>query len=125
MVLRRILQLYNVVRVGLVRAHWQMRGPNIMLPAPMKTTLKSSPPATWVTLWLNNYENKTCRIFRIETHLSIGTSLDGSMDGRREDIPDPRRSEPRRSETDIMLWRWYEDGSERKKKGTNEHSVGL
>lgn len=54
-----------------------------MLPAPMKTTLKSSPPATWVVL-------------------SIGTSLDGSMDGRREDIPDPRRSEARRSESDMM-----------------------
>ena len=121
MVLHQILEL--VVRVGLVRA--QIRGPNMMLPAPMKSTLKSPPPATWVTLWSNDYENKR-RIFRIKTHLSIGTSLDGSMDGRREDIPDPRRSEARRSESDIMLWRWFEDGSERKEKETNgEHSMGL
>jgi len=41
------------------------------------------------------------------------------MDGRRSDIPDPRRSEPRRSDSDIILWQWYEDGSERKEKGTN------
>lgn len=38
--------------------------------------------------------------------LSIGISLHGSIDGRREDIPEPLRSDPRRSEglrLDMML----------------------
>jgi hypothetical protein len=44
-------------------------------------------------------------------------SLDGSIEGRRDAAPDPRRSEPRLSEgrlLDIMGWqgiqRWKEDG---------------
>lgn len=51
------------------------------------------------------------------THLSIGMSLDGSIEGRRDAAPDPRRSEPRLSEgrlLDIMglqgIQRWKEDG---------------
>lgn len=34
----------------------------------------------------------------VDAHLSIGTSLHGSIEGRRDDIPDPLRSDPRRSE---------------------------
>ena len=44
--------------------------------------------------WLNTIHLRDTGV----THLSIGMSLDGSMEGRRDAAPDPRRSEPRLSE---------------------------
>ena len=37
-----------------------------------------------------------------KTHLFMGMSLDGSMEGRRDAAPDPRRSEPRLSESRLL-----------------------
>lgn len=101
--------------------------PNMMFPAPTKTTLKSSAPWRWCVLDQRGAVSTRCpSIMRSKetalggmggmvpvvdrrapnsaiwprrvTHLSIRIRRDGSMEGRLESIPDPRLSEPRRSE---------------------------
>lgn len=67
--------------------------PNIMFPAPMKTTLKLSVPGIWETLGVRS---ECCEYVEVEiAYLSMGTSLAGSMEGRREAAPELRWSEPR------------------------------
>jgi hypothetical protein len=48
--------------------------------------------------WLNTVSLRTTEV----THLSIGMSLVGSIEGRRDAVPDPRRSEPRLSEGRLL-----------------------
>ena len=46
----------------------------------------------------------SCNDVERATHLSIRTSLEGSMDARRDAGPDGRRDERRRSEALLAAW---------------------
>lgn len=74
----------------------------MMVPAPMKTTLKSSRPVTAEALETRLCENGVAEMSN-RPHLSIGMSLEGSMDGRREVDMLPRGENCDRSMAEGLL----------------------